>query len=82
MECFHLRTKDSGGLIDRQRFVEFFLKHHRENRSSGGMVSLHRMISREGTHGTKQVDLIDRILFGIQQIDIEEMEAVQRYVHW
>ena len=81
MERFHLITTDSDGLIDREEFVEFFLKHQRENRSSDGMVSLHRMISREGTHGTKQIDLIDRILFGIQQIDIEEMEAEPRYTH-
>ena len=82
MDRFQLITTDSDGLIDREEFVEFFLKHHRENSSSGGMVSLHRMISREGTHGTEQIDLIDRILFGIQQMDIEEMEAEKRYKHW
>ena len=81
MERFQLITTDSDGLIDREEFVEFFLNHQRENRSSGGMVSLHRMISREGTHGTKQIDLIDRILFGIQQIDIEDMESEPRYTH-
>ena len=78
MERFQSITTDSDGLIDREEFIDFFLKQYQENRSSGNIVSLNKIITKKGMRGINEVDLIDKILFGIQQLDMDELEGEER----
>ena len=78
MERFQSFSKDSDGLIDREEFVDFFVKQYQENRSSGNIVSLNKLLTKKGFRGINEVDLIDKILFGVQQLDVTTLESEDR----
>ena len=66
--------KDDDGLINREEFIKYFLDRYRSNNESGRRASLKRVIARKGLNaGLQKIDLVDRILFGIQQIDANEL---------
>ena len=66
--------KDEDGLINREEFMSYFLNRFRKNHGTGGMF-LRRMISRTGLKGGVQdIELVDRILFGIQQVNSDDLE--------
>ena len=70
--------EDSDGLINRQEFISYLTARYRKNRGTGQHMSLRKLIGKKGTRAIKQIDLIDRILFGIQQIDVDEVESEER----
>ena len=78
MERFQSITTDSDGLIDREEFIDFFLTQYRENRTSGNIVSINKIITKKGMKGINETDLIDKILFGVQQLDVDELESEER----
>ena len=66
--------KDDDGIINREEFMNYFLKRFRKNHESGQPMFLQKMISRTGIKGGVQdIELVDRILFGIQQIQNEDI---------
>ena len=68
--------KDEDGLINREEFMSYFLNRFRKNHESGRPMFLRRMISRTGIKGGVQdIELVDRILFGIQQVNTDDLEA-------
>ena len=67
--------KDEDGLINREEFMSYFLNRFRKNHESGRPMFLRRMISRTGIKGGVQdIELVDRILFGIQQVNTDDLE--------
>ena len=67
--------KDADGIINREEFMNYFLNRFRKNHESGQPMFLRRMISRTGIKGGVQnIDLVDRILFGIQQVNTDDLE--------
>ena len=63
---------DDSGTIDVDQFIDYFL-----NRTKNA-VNMKKMISATGMLGIKKAKLIDRILLGIQQIDVDAIEEEQR----
>ena len=75
MQIMRSIDKDDDGLINREEFIEYFLARYRSNNEKGRRSSLKRIIGRKGLkEGLQKIDLVDRILFGIQQIDAKEIE--------
>ena len=66
--------KDDDGIINRDEFMNHFLNRFQKNHESGQPMFLQKMISRTGIKGSVQdIELVDRILFGIQQIQNEDI---------
>ena len=74
MQIMRSIDKDDDGLINREEFIKYFLDRYRSNNESGRRASLKRVIARKGLKaGLQKIDLVDRILFGIQQIDADDL---------
>ena len=66
--------KDADGIINREEFMNFFLNRFRKNHESGRPMFLQNMITRTGIKGGVQdIELVDRILFGVQQIKNDDL---------
>ena len=66
---------DGSGMISANEFIDYFLDHAKNT------LSLKKMISPTGFLASgkfKRASLIDRILFGIQQIDEDVMDEEER----
>ena len=66
--------KDDDGIINREEFMNYFLNRFRKNHESGQPMFLQKMITRSGIKGGVQdIELVDRILFGVQQIKSDDL---------
>jgi len=68
--------KDKDGAINREEFMAYFLDRFRQSNSTSRPTSifLQRMINKDGIKGGFQdIDLVDRILFGVQQVNEKDL---------
>ena len=62
---------DKTGTIDKQEFMDFFLKRR---------TAVKKILSARGILGIKKVDLMDRILLGVKQMDSDDIAKEERYI--
>ena len=64
--------KDDSGTIDVNEFMDYFF-----NRAKC-TLDMKKMVAATGMLGIKKANLMDRILLGIQQIDVDAIEEEEK----
>ena len=74
--------KDDDGVINRDEFINYFLNRYRKNNEASRPLFLKRVSKKlkrtSRDLGHNEFDLVDRILFGIQQAGADKLTE-ERY---
>ena len=67
---------DKDGSVTLEEFISFFLNHYKKQQRKSRRISFRKMIASDGIKGIRKMDLMDRIMFGIKNLEIDESEVM------
>ena len=69
--------EDKDGIVTLQEFISFFLNQYRAQQQKMKRKSMRRLLVKDGVHGIRKIDLMERIIFGIKNlVPVDESEDI------
>ena len=69
--------EDKDGIVTLPEFISFFLNQYRAQQQKMKRKSMRHLLVKDGVHGIRKIDLMERIIFGIKNlVSADESEDI------
>ena len=69
--------EDKDGIVTLPEFIAFFLNQYRAQQQKMKRKSIRRLLVKDGCRGIRNIDLMERITFGIKNLEsVDESEDI------